>query len=183
MSPESANLAVAVLALATAAISVVFTWKGLKNQEKHNSLSVVPVPFIALADYENLIRVKIRNDGLGPLIVNGIDYKLDNKTNEFEELVQYLPDPPHPLYWSNFSSGYFRSIRPGDELILIEIKIDESSHALVTFRNQLRSILSQMTIAIRYTDVYNNPFPIVSRDLLLFARRLATSKEHVKRNA
>ena len=183
MTTELANLLVAVAALVTAAVSVYFTREGLKNQEKHNALSVVPVPFIALADYENLIRVKIRNDGLGPLIVNGIDYEKAGAINEFEELVQYLPPPPNALAWSNFSSGHVRSIRPGDELILIEISLPGSDQLVDAFRNQLRWILSQITISVRYTDVYANSFSANTRELSFFARRLASSKAQAKKNA
>lgn len=182
MDAETANVWIAGAALATAAVSVFFTWKGLINQEKHNALSVIPVPFIALADYEDLIRVKVRNDGIGPLLVEGIDFELYGKKNEYEELVQYLPQPPEEMNWSNFSSGFVRSIRPGDELILIEIEIAEELNGAIAFRDQLRLILSKMTVTVRYSDVYGNAFTPDKRSLDFFARRLAPSKSQKKKN-
>lgn len=175
------SAAIAAFAFCVAVASVYYTHKGLKSQQKHNALSVLPVPFIALADYENLIRVKIRNDGLGPLFIEGIDIIDGEKVNEYDNLVSYLPQPPSSLAWSNFSSGYVRSIRPGDDLVLIEIEIHTAEKPNVIYREILRKRLSALKISVRYTCAYGNAFAPIERDLAFFARRLSSSKIGAKK--
>lgn len=181
-NPEQTNAIAAVvsacvglLALAVAGLSIFFTIRGLALQREHNRLSVVPVPFIALADYENLIRAKVRNDGIGPLMVKSLTYSRGGTNNEHQDLVSYMPALPEGLFWSNYSSGYVRSIRPGDELILIELAGEIAETKFIEFRNKCRRVLSEMTITVDFTDVYGRTFQPVSRDLDWFGRRLATS--------
>lgn len=38
-------------------------------QRTHNKKSVLPLGFISLANYEDLLRIKIINTGIGPLII------------------------------------------------------------------------------------------------------------------
>jgi len=165
-----------VMTLATAILSIVIAIIVYKSQKKHNELSVIPVPFIALADYEDLIRVKIRNDGLGPLFVEKIDIIEGEKLNEHENLVSYLPNPPSTLSWSNFSSGFVRSIRPGDELILIEMPFSDETKPHVNYREILRKKLSVLTIRVSFTCAYGRKHKPIERELSFFARRLSSSK-------
>ena len=181
--PDQANalaafgsLAVGLLALFVAGLSIYYTVRGLALQQRHNELSVLPVPFIALADYENLLRVKIRNDGLGPLIVKGLKFHNKNQNGEFSDLVSYMPTLPSSLSWSNFSSGYIRSIRPGDELILLELQEDSFSLDFAAFRDACRQRLKFMQVELDYTDVYGLQFVAATRDLEWSGRRLASSR-------
>ena len=171
-----ANVVVAFLALLVATISIFFTIRGLALQRKHNHLSVVPVPFIALADFENHIRVQIRNDGIGPLLIRKISFLVESAAGEHSDLVKYMPALPSGHYWTNYASGDARSIRPGDALVLLELKIDHTEKKLADFRDLCRKTLSKMTICLEYTDVYRNQFPQVSRKLDWFNQRLAPSK-------
>jgi hypothetical protein len=172
-----ANVAVAFAATLIAAISIFFAARGLSLQRDHNRLSVVPVPFIALADFENHIRVKIRNDGIGPLLIKGITYSREGIKDEQADLVSYMPPLPITLHWSNFSSGYLRSVRPGDEVILLELEGDLENPEFVGFRDKCRRKLAKLEVSVDYTDVYGGAFPVVSRNLDWFGRRLASSRK------
>jgi hypothetical protein len=182
-NPDSANavaafgnLVVAAVALLVAAISVWFAARGLRIQRGHNLLSVKPIPFIACADYEDLIRVKIRNDGVGPLIVKSVAFERHGASGEHDDLVSYMPTLPDDLCWSNFSSGYVRSIAAGDELILLELKVRPARPSEAKVRDACRKALSEITVCVEYSDIYNSQFPAEVRDLNWFDRRLARSR-------
>jgi hypothetical protein len=167
----------AFVAVIIAAISIIYTIRGLRLQRVHNRLSVVPVPFIALADYENLLRVKVRNDGIGPLIINSVTYERDGFANEYEDLVSYMPSLPQGMSWSNFSSGYVRSVRPGDEIFMLELEGQSENENFAKFRDECRRRLSNITLTIEYTDIYGTKAQVTKRNLNWFGRRLALSKK------
>src|SRR5690606_3006367 len=144
--------------------SIIFAAKGLRTQRQHNRLSVKPIPFIACADYEDHLRVKVRNDGTGPLIVKSVNVQRGGST-EHDELVSYMPNLPPGLHWANFSSGMVRSIPAGGELVLLELKLDLSKLHHTNFRDQCRARLKPLTVAVDYTDVYESDFTPVSRAL------------------
>src|SRR5690349_8246791 len=62
-----ASAVAAIVAVKIAHRSVELSDKTLTAQETHNRLSVKPIPFVALADYPHMLRVKIANYGSGPL--------------------------------------------------------------------------------------------------------------------
>lgn len=170
------EIIVSILAVAVAGLSLWYTNKGLSDQRRHNRLTVKPIPFVACADYEDLIRVKVRNDGTGPMIVRDISARKPGCEPEFNDLVSYMPELPSGMAWSNFSSGYVRSIPVGSELILVELKLDHAQSAQAAFRDLCRASLSQLEISVEYTDVYGSKFENEVRFLDFFARRLASSK-------
>ncbi|HOB12744.1 MAG TPA: hypothetical protein PKN09_00710 [Novosphingobium sp.] len=171
-----ANVLIAAAALVVAVISIRFTNAGIKSQREHNFLSVRPIPFIALADFENHIRVRIRNDGTGPLIVKSVSIREPGKKSKHGELVAYMPPLPADMAWANFSSGEIGSIPVGGEAILLELKLDEGKATEVAARDACRQALSKLEIGVTYSDVYNSEFPEKIRSLEWFGRRLAPSK-------
>ncbi|WBL26786.1 hypothetical protein [Zunongwangia sp. HGR-M22] len=54
--------------LPIATVAVVFTWRTLYIQKKHNIKSIIPIGKIRIGDYESNIYIRIDNSGIGPLI-------------------------------------------------------------------------------------------------------------------
>ena len=171
-----ANVVIAAAALIVAVISIRFTNAGIKSQSEHNVLSVRPIPFIALADFENHIRVRIRNDGTGPMIVRKVNVGEIGKAPLHEEIVAYMPVLPANMSWANFSSGEVGSVPVGGEVILLELLIDDADPLQAAARDGCRKALSALEISVAYTDIYNTEFPTKGRLLDWFGRRLASSK-------
>src|SRR2546430_4757052 len=67
-----ASAAAAFLALLVSAISVGISVWAVRTQRKHNELSVRPLAEITVADHESSVRVKLRNHGIGPMIVTAV---------------------------------------------------------------------------------------------------------------
>ncbi len=56
-------------ALFVATISIILTVVTIKMQRTRNRKSVLPIGHITVGDYENQIFVWLRNDGVGPMII------------------------------------------------------------------------------------------------------------------
>jgi hypothetical protein len=79
-----ASAIMAALALIVSIVSVIVSVWNLKIQRHHNVLSVCPLPEVTVADYENSLRVKIRNNGSGPLLIK--EMKVTNGNESHAEL-------------------------------------------------------------------------------------------------
>ncbi len=141
------------------------------SQRKHNRLSFMPIPYVAFADYTDLIRVKIRNDGNGPLIIKNVTFtEINESLKRKDELYKLVPSPPPGLYWSDYSSGLKRTIRPDAEVIFLCLRPDSENDRDVEFRDKLRGYLSKLSISVEYTDVYGTKLGPYSRSFDWFAR-------------
>ena len=73
---------IACFALIISVVSLCVAHVTLKNQERHNILSVKPIPMVSVVDYEDRLTVKIRNHGSGPLIIKNIQVKRASQARE-----------------------------------------------------------------------------------------------------
>lgn len=162
---------IAFLAFCISVISVFFTWRSVKNQQKHNALSVRPLPYITVGDYEDAIFVKIRNNGTGPLIIKSL--KVLGTREPVQKLIDAMPALIGGVRWAHFSGLLEgRSIPVAGELKLIELKGDSTEDAFAKSRTVVREALGKLSLELEYTDVYDNCFPATKRDLTWFHRTI-----------
>lgn len=169
-----ATVASAFLAGCAILVSAISLWVShatLKHQRHHNVLSVRPIPMVWVADYENLLVVKVLNNGSGPQIVKSIVVR--NGSDTKESLVEWMPDLPKNIYWTAYAAPVsMRSILPGAEIVLLELRGDMDDPTFVNFRNECRRALSQLIVALEYTDIYGSEFSRYERPLSWFGRHL-----------
>ena len=173
MTPEGLQ---SWLALIVAAVSIGIAFYGVILQRRNTLMSVRPLPYVSCADYEDLLWVKVRNDGVGPLLIKSVELKRGGALGEFPELVSYLPKLPKGLFWSKFSSGFVRTVSVGSDLPLIELSLDPSNPVHARFRDACRNELRRIEVIVSYTDMHGSTFEPVSRNLDWFGRRLASSR-------
>ena len=164
------------VALIVAVVSIGIAFYGVKLQRQNNLMEVRPLPYISCADYEDLLWVKVRNDGVGPLIINDVTFFREGKAAEFPDLISYMPRLPSGLHWSKFSRGLARTVAIGADLPLLELHLDPSNKSHTRFRDACRAELRRIEVKVFYTDLHGTPFQPVSRFLDFFARRLARSR-------
>ena len=117
---------------------------------KHNKNSVRPVSSIRLDDYENELAVKIKNAGTGPLIIKKLIFK--NKDCTSNSLISLIPLIEQN--WDTFIEETENwTISVNEELVLIRL-YPENNEILT----QIRISLSQITVYLEYTDIYNTKF-------------------------
>jgi hypothetical protein len=170
------ELVIAGLAFCVSIIGLWLSIRALKIQRQHNYMSVKPIGKIKLGDYENTIFVKIANSGVGPLIIK--ELKITNQVDIKDNLIDYCDlDLPEGLTWKDFVKNLIdRVIRVDEDLFLIEIVgLDEpltKDHVrdYAEFKTRLRNILSNLTIELKYTDIYEKNLYTETRKLDWFKR-------------
>jgi hypothetical protein len=168
-----AGVVVALLAFMISVLSVFFTWIALKQQRTYNSLSVRPLPYITVGDYENTIYVKIRNNGTGPLIVKSLT--VPGAEVPSAPLVTNMPSLITGVDWTNFvGATEGRSIPVGGEMVLLELSDPNPSKNFLLSRDRVRAALGKLSLTLDYTDIYSNKLTPCSRDLKWFHRMLVT---------
>lgn len=165
-----ASAAAAFLALLVSIISVWISIRAMSAQQKHNELSVRPLAEVTVADYENSLRVKLINNGTGPMIITDID--VSDGRGRKGCLVEWMPQLPTGRPWNTFSSDLKdRTLQPGSEIVLLELTEYEGESGFGTCRNVIRAALAPLTVSVSYTDIYNKSMPIRVKQLSWFGRQ------------
>lgn len=157
-------------------ISLYVSHRTAKHQENHDRMSVRPLVYVALGDYENRLYVKIQNNGVGPLILKRITVEGAAEPNK--PLIEAMPELPQKAAWTNFVEEITgRSVPPGGEVFLVDLEEGSSaSRAYFTLaRDLVRVALGPLTVKVEYTDVYDQSLPIAVRKLDWFHRHIAAS--------
>lgn len=176
--PDVANAVAAMGSAVLAGVACILSFislyvarAALRHQREHNRLSVRPLAYIMIGDYENQLFVKLRNNGTGPMIVKSLS--IIGAQNEAEPLINAMPDLHPKVSWTNFveeCSG--RSIPPGGELVLLDLSSESSSSPgqFRLSRDKVRLALGKLEVRAEYTDIYGTKLPASSRSLKWFHR-------------
>ena len=170
MKPE---MIVALCALVTSVISLGFSIYFGWCIRDHSRRSVKPLPYVAPSDFINKLAVRLWNYGCGPMVLEKVIAR--NERDQLSgHLIDLIPSPPHGLYFNNFVKiKSDRAVLPGKSITLIELIIDGSNVAEVSYRDQLRDFLGHLVVDVDYTDIYKSTFSTYKRDLTWFHRSKA----------
>jgi len=160
----------AVAALFVSFIAVLVARGTANQQQKHNTLSVRPIPEVTVADYEDSLRVKLRNHGSGPLLIKSFSAVFQGKS--CSSLIDCMPDL-NGRHWTNFSGTIDgRALLPGKEIVLVELTADPKEANFSIPRDLARLSLSETELLVSYTDIYESDFPKYAKSLAWFRRNL-----------
>jgi hypothetical protein len=167
-----ASAAAAFLALFLSIISVGISVWAVRSERKHSALSVRPLAEITVADYEDCLRVKLRNHGIGPMLITTV--RVCDSQNSKPSLVEWMPPLPKNRPWTNFAGNAAgRALAPGGEIVLLELIEHEGESGFARSRNLVRKALAPLTVHVEYTDIYNSSMPVHSKPLSWFGRHAA----------
>ena len=165
----AASVFVAGAAFVVSVVALYVAHATLKHQRRHNLLSVRPIPIVTVADYEDSLRIKIRNHGSGPLIVKNV--QVADGTSVKESLVDWMPELPTGMAWTTFVGPVkSRSLLPGSEIALLELSGDSADAKFGRARDVVRSALSPLRVVVEYTDIYDSDFEPHTKGLSWFGR-------------
>lgn len=179
MSDANAANALGALASAVAAflalfISCVSVWISVwsaRIQRKHNELSVRPLAEVTVADYEDSLRVKLRNNGSGPMIVLAVT--VSDGASAQESLIEWMPVLPKNRPWNTFTHALRRrTLQAGAEIILLELTQHEDEINYAACRDKVRAALAPLTVNVEYTDIYETTMNPCCKPLSWFGRNL-----------
>lgn len=146
---------------------------------EHNETSITPYCAIRTTNYDNLISVRIENDGQVPLRISKIEcVSNQNKENillfdlllneitqkKYHRILAYYADKNNKRYIIPACKNlYIVSITPDNEVI----------------RQKMRDILKNLTINVTYIDSYNKEH-ICTEKLNVFSLNLGLSLESIE---
>lgn len=166
----AAGVFIAALAFVISVISLYVSIKTLKHQQEHNKLSVKPIPEISLASYENSLRVKLRNNGSGPLLIK--DFFVEKNGEKKATVFAWIGSLPNKRLLTHYATDIDgRSILPSKAIPLLELTQKESEKDFAIPRDFCRKRLKDLVCFVNYSDVYGTEFEPFSRDLTKFGRR------------
>lgn len=141
-------------------------------QSRHNRKSVRAVGFVELDDSLQQLQVRIVNKGCGPMMIK--EFIADRNGTTQHNLVYHLPKEILPLQVSHQvhtrPEGYW--LLPGGELILLRIEGDYRDQGFVAIRERIRFVLSEIAVKLTFCDVYDKPYPVFTKSLEWFKRKL-----------
>ena len=151
-------------------IALFFTAISLRVQRKHNRLSVKPIAIVSVADYENVLAVRLQNKGTGPLIIKNLSF-IDQNGKIKKALIDFFGSDFKNVVWSTFVAdidGW--AILPNEAKTLIELNGDLTDNEFVRVRDNVRKVLAQIQVELIYQDIYEKDMPKKIRKLDWFAR-------------
>lgn len=152
----------AIISLASLAVAV----GALKSQREHNYLSVRPIAHFSRGDYENCIFVKVKNYGVGPLLIDSFIVQAAQSTHK--RIIDALGSVASEITWDTFTDTIDgRALAPNKEFVLLQGSFTPSQTAA---KAKIRLALSKMTLRLTYKDIYARAQPEITEPLSWFAR-------------
>ncbi|GAB4023436.1 hypothetical protein GCM10028808_73900 [Spirosoma migulaei] len=155
-------------------LALLATFYQLYLQRLHNEKSLKPLGQIVLEDRQQVIAVHLRNNGLGPLIIdritcrkNGVDYTSIEACINLEQ-KSYLFAPTN--------DSVTRIVLPNSSLTIFETRFDD--HEDEAAIDHARKQLTPISLKVESHDIYDNKTTI-ERDFQWFSRYML--EENIER--
>ncbi len=148
---------IAACALIISIVSIFVGFWGVWIQREHSFRSIRPIGNIGITKRENYFGVALSNSGIGPMIIGSVETFNDKGVTK-----NYLADwIPHE-YKQNMDLGTHIegcAIHPGAQYDFLKYGYNPSNPDDLTISNEIRSMLKDLTIRVKYFDVYNREQP------------------------
>ena len=167
--PDQVNAFAAVSALFVSFVSIVLTVLTLWMQRVHNFKSVTPIAHSTVSDYEDKVSVGLKNNGIGPMIIE--QFTVSDGQKEKDDIISWMPDLPIDIFWDTYrGSSDGLPIPSNEETVMIRLVADPKDNRFSVFRDQVRRVLSRLTVRVKYKDIYGRRMPLEERSLTWFGR-------------
>jgi len=141
-----------------AAIALTISaWQGFLFR-KHNQLSVRPLLDIEIGarkDYEGKVAtINLKNDGLGPAIINNCKVTLDGKPLTFETYSQLIEDlsASRRFDFKILPKGVI--IRPGESVLIFYLKEQNISYGVIEKNREGYKKFLSVLVQVQYQSMY-----------------------------
>lgn len=149
----------------------------LKQQQKHNELSVRPICNVGMIQGPLSILIYISNNGVGPMIIKSVETS-DNKGNKKNYPVDWIPKANRQIFWRELENTALLNGSKVDILGFNFEQVIDGKHKApitkeqITRREEIRGILKDLTIHIRYADIYGVEQPEFKQDFSIFGQEI-----------
>jgi hypothetical protein len=157
--------------LITAGGAIFAAWVAWHAVMDQIDSAVRPLANIRVGDYENHVFVEVVNNGTGPMIIKSIT--INNSPQPLHiALWEVLPEG---IRWRHFTGDCADlSVPAGGKIVLVDLSsrtytgVDEGKFAAA--RELVRQALGNITVRVKYTDMYNKNQSAAERTLDWFHR-------------
>jgi hypothetical protein len=171
-NPGQVSAMVAMMAVCVSFLSILLTIVSLYLSRRHNYKSLTPIASIPFSDYEDKVAVKIKNSGVGPLIIG--TFRATRRDKTADDLISLMPALPHGMLWDTFFDDLDGAcIRPGEQLGVLQLSGNLGDHSFGQARDACRKALAETTVVLTYRDIYGRRMPTVTKSLRWFGRHFA----------
>ncbi|MCF0075570.1 hypothetical protein LZD49_34165 [Dyadobacter sp. CY261] len=146
-------------------LALFATFYQLYLQRTHNEKSLKPLPQIVLGDHGPDIFLHIRNNGVGPLIVESLTFTKNGKV--YSGIEECLDLPPRSYMHVRVTSTAKIVILPGAVLELFFKHFDDQEEG--TRMDEVRQQLSELAMKVDGRDIFDKKI-FVERDFDWFSR-------------
>ncbi len=170
-NPEVVAALSATLATLVAFISILLSLYGLFVQRRHNRASVMPIAVIGYWDYNKEIVVRVRNGGVGPLTIQALTVK--SKADGFvaNTIHDHVIRRGHKYRYSHITGNpKGRVLSPAGKTTLLRLTGDPDDARFAQKRDNVRQVLSSLTVRVTYSDIYGRTVGTAERSLEWFGR-------------
>ena len=146
-------------------LALLATFYQLYLQRLHNEKSLRPYAQIFFWDRDKTLSVQVRNNGLGPLIIDQLTFKKGETI--YSTIEDCLTLDPKSYMRISGDDTVQRVILPNTFLTVFEKNFNEQTEEVDKDRIRLNLSLIRLKVACR--DMYDNTFTL-ERDLKWFSR-------------
>lgn len=158
----------AILAVFVSSLSVILAVCNMVIQRSHNRKSVLPIGHISVGDYENDIFVRLRNDGIGPMIIERLSVSQPTSSDTKDALIHCMPDG---ILWSTFVEDVSgRAISAKEYITLVQLEGETKDPRFAKTKQNVRKTLSGLTVKVEYKNIYGERMSPAIRNLSWFGR-------------
>ena len=153
------------MAIFISMLALFLTIYELYQQRAHNVKSVRPLAQIDLGDLDTQIYVYVRNNGMGPMIVDKVTFIKSGK--HYSNIENCIDIPPRTYMYVLVSETVKKLVLPGSYLMVFEKDFEDRDELAM---EQVRKMLTPIILKVDYRDIYDNKFT-VERNFEWFSRR------------
>jgi hypothetical protein len=178
------QIIIAIISVGIALLAVYISYKStklaadtLKQQQKHNELSVRPICNVGMIQGPISLIIYISNNGVGPMIIKSVETS-DSKGNKKNYPVDWIPLADRQIFWRNLENTALLNGVKVDILGFNFVPIIDGKPKMPitkdqkTKREEIRGILKDLTIYVRYADIYGIEQPEFIQDFSIFGQEI-----------
>jgi hypothetical protein len=199
---DAVEMIVPILALVISFLSIVLTVFSAWAQQRHFRMTMTPIPFIRLSDYENLIAVELVNGGYGTFVIDTVLVTPDAAkarrarkvgkvaslprqlhvprfrgrlagAGEFDSLIDCVEDEIRVRRWDEFLQMYEeRPVRASEVLTLLQLSKSDGDDGFELERRAVRRRLAPYFVVVTGRDANGRRVRAAVRSLDWFGRDL-----------
>jgi hypothetical protein len=168
---------ISICALTVSIASILIGYYGLKRQRIHDELSVRPICNVGTIQGPLVLTITILNNGVGPMIIKSVETH-DSQGNKKDYPMDWIPLPDRQFVWRDLENVAILNGKKIDILGFNFVTIIDGKPKLpitkdqIKKREEIRSILKDLTIHIKYTDIYGKEQPEYKYSFSVFGQKL-----------